>query len=351
MMHPLLGNRSYLNIYFAAWLVLAAAQAVILVFTQELAWGLALLDGLTFNTMYAALGVSYWFMVKALAGDNVSFLRTVENHGFAALATSLLWIGAGYVILTHVFSPGREYVAFLKATLVWRGLIGILNYFITISLYHLYILSVRLRQRAVKEAELKTLVKEAELRSLRFQVNPHFIFNSLNSVNSLTLTNPEKAGEMTVKLGNFLRYTLAKGDQKTSLLREELDSMRLYLDIEKVRFGDKIEYDERCPESCRSMKIPGMILQPLFENAIKHGVYESLTPVKIRFDCQRDGDFLKMRLQNSLDDENIQRTGAGIGLKNVRDRLERMYGMKNLFAIEKTDGYFTVRLFIPVKET
>jgi len=150
---------------------------------------------------------------------------------------------------------------------------------------------------------MKTLVKEAELKSLKFQINPHFIFNSLNSINSLTMSDPQKAGAMTIKLSDYLRFTLSKNEKQKSKLKEEIDSTKLYLDIEKVRFGDKIEYVEEIQKKCLDVQVPSMILQPLFENAIKHGVYESLDKVGIKFSCSLNGDYLKVVVENEFDAE------------------------------------------------
>jgi len=206
----------------------------------------------------------------------------------------------------------------------WRILIGSLFYFLIVSLYYLYIYSVNTKQQLIKESELKALVNEAELRSLRFQINPHFIFNSLNSINALTLSEPSKAGEMTIKLSDYLRTTLAKNETQKNSLREELLAAKLYLEIEKIRFGNKIEYYESIHEACLDHPVPNMLLQPLFENAIKHGVYESIEPVPITLNCETNGSFLKISLK-------------------------RMYNHKNLLNIEKDDGAFKVTVFIPVE--
>ncbi|MFQ5486807.1 MAG: sensor histidine kinase [Desulfobacterales bacterium] len=194
------------------------------------------------------------------------------------------------------------------------------------------------------------MIKEAELKSLKFQINPHFIFNSLNSINSLTVTNPQKAGDMTIKLADYLRSTLSKNEQQKVKLKEELDSVKLYLDIETIRFGDKIKYLESVQPECLEQTIPSMILQPLFENAVKHGVYESLENVEITFSCSLNQTFLKIQIENQFDPETEPRKGEGIGLRNIRERLEKTYSIHDLMKIEKENGLFTVKLFIPISE-
>jgi len=307
-------------------------------------------DSLTFSSIYAALGIGHWYTAKYLAVDKISIIKIIENHAFAAAFTTAIWLATSHFVLVRIFQFGEEYVNFLEASLVWRSVLGVLYYLITISFYHLQIMSEKLRDHTLNQAELQTLLKEAELRSLKFQVNPHFIFNSLNSINSLTITDPPKAGEMTIKLGNFLRYTLSKGEEKTSLLKEELASMKLYLEIERVRFGDRIEYEEKCDKTLDNLEVPSMILQPLFENAIKHGVYESISKIPICLNCASNGRFAKISLHNRFEEDSTSSQGEGIGLKNVRARLERMYNHTNLMDVEKSENDFTVTLFVPIQE-
>jgi len=350
-MHPLLNQRKNIKIYLLTWILIAACQILFLHKGQNIAIFMATVDGLIFSGLYAIMGFSLWYPCRYLSGEKIALAKVIENHTFASISSSGLWLAAGYLSLAYLFPDDDNYHQFLQGSLIERGVLGVFYYVITISIYHIFILSERLRERVRKETELKVLVAEAELRSLKFQVNPHFIFNSLNSINSLTMTNPEKAGEMTIKLAEFLRYTLSKSDENNSLLREEIGSMKLYLDIEKIRFGNKIKYSENCSRDCQERYVPSMILQPLFENAIKHGVYESLEPVEINLTCERDGDFLKICLKNEFDPDGASRKGEGIGLRNIRQRLEKMYNHDNLLNLEKKHDRFSATIFIPMEET
>ncbi|MFQ5651782.1 MAG: sensor histidine kinase [bacterium] len=351
MKHPVLQSRRNVVLYYLTWMVVAGGHILVLVINGTLAWQWALLDGLLFNAVYATLALSFWYASKYVTLDRSRWLKVAENHLFASLFTSALWLGVSYFGIVSLFGPPEAYVEFLDLSLIWRGLLGTLFYFLVTSFYYVYIFSENYKTQLIKEARLETLVKEAELRSLKFQINPHFIFNSLNSINALTLTNPEKAGEMTVKLGEYLRYTLSRNEKQRSTLQEEIDSIKLYLDIEKVRFGNKLGYCENVEPSCLDKEVPSMIFQPLIENAIKHGVYESLEPVNIRFDCVLNGDYLKVTVENNYDPEAITFKGEGIGLHNVRNRLEMMYDHVNLLDIDREKNLFRVRIFIPVTES
>jgi LytS/YehU family sensor histidine kinase len=182
---------------------------------------------------------------------------------------------------------------------------------------------------------------------LRSQINPHFLFNSLNSVSSLTITNPDKARDMVIKLSDFMRYALSKKDEQPVSLRSELENLRLYLEIEKVRFGDRLSTEENIEEHCLDILMPVMILQPLYENAIKHGVYESTECVNITTNVKCRNGFLEIVISNNYDPATTPSKGTGTGLINVSRRLDLVYSKQASLKTTKENGIYTVTLFIP----
>ena len=136
---------------------------------------------------------------------------------------------------------------------------------------------------------------------LRSQINPHFLYNCLNSVSSLTITDPDKAREMIIKLSDFMRYALSKKDEQPVSFRSELENLRFYLDIEKVRFGDRLSFDEKIDEKCLETQMPVMLLQPLYENAVKHGVYESTECVRITTEGKLTEGYLEITISDNYD--------------------------------------------------
>ena len=184
---------------------------------------------------------------------------------------------------------------------------------------------------------------------LRSQINPHFLFNSLNSISSLTVTDPSKAREMVIKLSDFMRYALSRKEDRSVSLRKELDNIRLYLEIEKIRFGDKLVMEEKIDPACLDTEIPNMILQPIFENAIKHGVYESIDRVELKLECICNSDITRILITNEFDPESLPAGGTGTGLKNIRRRLELYYGGGAVLNTKKEEGVFMAELLIPVK--
>jgi LytS/YehU family sensor histidine kinase len=204
-----------------------------------------------------------------------------------------------------------------------------------------------IQEKINQEADLKTLIKEIELNALKNQINPHFLFNSLNSVSSLTITSPEKAQEMIIKLSEYLRYSLSNEKQQITTLKTELENIRLYLDIEKIRFGDRLRFQFNCSDEALKTSIPAMILQPLFENAIKHGVYESTETISVVLDAEKVEENLLLALKNDFDETAKSTKGEGIGLKNVQERLFLIYKKNNLITLTKTENLFTVSIKIP----
>jgi LytS/YehU family sensor histidine kinase len=190
-------------------------------------------------------------------------------------------------------------------------------------------------------------VRDAELNMLKSQINPHFLFNSLNSISSLTMTNPTEAREMIIRLSDFLRYSLKHRENEYVPLKEELGRMKDYLAIEKIRFGDKLLYEFDIDGSCQEFPVPTMIFQPLFENAIRHSVYESVHPVQIRFLCSSNEGSLKAIISNDYDPDIPTRKGTGVGLQNVRQRIELAYQGKGSVYWKGENGLFTVTIVIP----
>jgi LytS/YehU family sensor histidine kinase len=167
-------------------------------------------------------------------------------------------------------------------------------------------------------------------------------------MSALTVINPEKARSMILKLADFLRYTLASNEKQTTNLNEELKNIRLYLEIEKIRFEDKFTFEEHIEQECLSTKVPSMLLQPLFENTIKHAVYEALDKVTLNLSAKIKNDFMEITVENNFDGNISGKSGTGIGLTNIKNRLELIYNRHDLLEIKKDNHQFVVKLYIPL---
>ncbi|MCU7495923.1 MAG: histidine kinase [Ignavibacteria bacterium] len=350
MNNPLLILRNFI-FYTFIWITFAVIHILFLLNAAGLGFSDAVLDSLVFNVIYLWLGLGLWYPVKYLSIDRNSSFRFAAQHILSAIVSSSLWIGMSLFILFFIFSPDSHLKSFIFQTLAWRILIGIILYVIYTSFYYLYIFYSSYNDKLLKESELRTFAREAELKSLKYQINPHFLFNSLNSISSLTLIDPAKAREMTIKLSEYMRATLSESEKQFHKLSEEIKNLRLYLDIEKVRFGNKFEYVEEFEDSCTGIMIPPMILQPLLENAIKYGVYESLEKVTIKLNCKKENNYLKITVENNYDEDSLSPSGEKIGIRNIKNRLSLIYRQDNLLVVENKRGIFKVNIFIPLGES
>lgn len=325
-------------------------QIIVLRYRLAFGWTEVTSDSLLSAFLFGFIAITFWYQCRYNSLESANILRVLINHALAAALTAAIWLGLIYYLLTRILATNEVYLVFLEASLPWRYFIGILLYFVVVAFYYLLIYYQSFHEKLVRESELKSLVKEAELKTLKFQINPHFIFNSLNSINSLILTMPENASEMTVKLADFLRSTLSSNDVPRKPFQEELRTAKLYLDIEKTRFGEKIIYHEDIDKAALGISVPSMILQPIFENAVKYGVYESLSPVNIRLTTRLEGHTLNIIIENDFDPENITGKGEGVGLKNIKSRLELMYAQPNLLKTALAKNLFRVTINIPLDE-
>jgi two-component system LytT family sensor kinase len=194
-------------------------------------------------------------------------------------------------------------------------------------------------ESARQEAQLTHQVVSAELRALRAQVNPHFLFNSLNTIAALIPPEPEKAELMTVRLAKVFRHVLTHADRSFSSVEEEIDFVRTYLEIEKVRFGDRLRVEIEVSEAAETATVPSLILQPLVENALKHGLAPKLGMNKLIIRAALTQGYLCLSVEdNGVGLKGIDRhqvtPSTGVGLRNVEERLRAIYGSKGTLVLQ-----------------
>lgn len=347
MQHPVFKNTKTIVLYFGIWILIAGIQFVILTFQYHFPLEIALADSLVFNLLFALIGLPMWFIVRYSSPSTRSRFNIFFNHFTSLVLLIVIWFGVGYSILSLVFQEETAYNDFLTVSIPMRLISGVLLYILIGLIFYLLIYNFNLQEKLKMEARLNTLLKETELNMLKSQINPHFLFNSLNSISALTVTDPEKAREMIIKLSDFLRYSVSSGANSLTSLPEEFENIKRYLEIEKIRFGDKLIYELKFGKECQSQKIPVMLLQPLYENAIKHGVYESTNQVKIETECRVEPGYTEISIVNDFDPEAVPRVGAGVGLNNIRERLRLTYHRNDLLKTSKEGNRYFVRLKIP----
>jgi len=351
MVNPITGKKVYMLAYLLVWFMLAIIQTSIDFFVFDTSFIFAVADSMVFNFLFLILGIVMWFPVRYMSLTESRAVPALLNHIFLGIVMLLIWVFSGYLLLKLIIGGDIYSINFLKDSLPFRSVIGALVFILMIMIYYLMVYSENLKQRINNEANLKTLVREAELSALKAQINPHFLFNSLNSISSLTMRDPARARNMIIELSEFLRYSLKHKEREETSLEEEIQNIAKYLEIEKIRFEGRLIFEMDIPESCKKLRLPNMILQPLFENAIKHGVYESLEPVTIILKSECNSDFLILTIINNFEPDLAPRKGNGIGLKNISSRLRLIYGLDGLLSAAGIDGTFKVVLKIPKIES
>lgn len=347
MKHPIFSNRVRLIVWWLVWIFIALGQSLLFYYAFGSFIEISLVDSLVSLVIYSGIGLSLWFPFKYFNSGEIRTTSLITNLVASGAISITLWVLITKFIMTTVLPEQNNYQAYWAATFPYRVGSGVFIYGLIILTYYLFESLSNLSEKNAKEAKLESLVKETELKMLRSQINPHFLFNSLNSVSSLTITDPEKARDMVVKLSEFMRYALSRKDEQPVTLQNELENLRLYLDIEQVRFGDKLTTEEYIEGNCLDFKIPVMLLQPLYENAVKHGVYESTESVKIITRAKIIDGFIEIIISNNYDTTPSLKKGTGTGLLNVTRRLELFYGNKATIKTTKENGIYTVTLYLP----
>jgi two-component system, LytTR family, sensor histidine kinase AlgZ len=349
-MHPLL-TRNRLGLYLLGWIPLAAIVVLLMTAGGNLSWLDSAVIVLPLCVIYAFVCLSAWYTAKSAPIRRETALRLIGAHSLAAAVVSFFWMGFGWVLVTA-----------LSKTSTFQGLdrrFASQGYILFGAGYLLYSLSVAshyviLSLQASQEAEARTLetsiqARDAELKALKAQINPHFLFNSLNSISALTSIDPSRARDMCVLLGDFLRLTLGLGEKTSVRLSEELDLLQKYMAIEMVRFGARLRVHEDIQDDSRVCLLPPLLLQPLVENAVKHGIASLPEGGDVRLSAQRHDGRLSILVENSWDPEAPTRRSGGRGLKNVQLRLEARYGKDASLRINTEGELFQVSLNLPAE--
>ena len=350
MVHPIANTQRNLIIYCVFWCLLAVMHGVFINKFYGTSLILTISDAFVYNLSYAVIGLGLWFAVKYSQMEQHNIGNLILNHVTSFSVTLVVWLLLGYFTMKSISFIDEDYQVFFNETLIWRIFTGLIAYFVLILVYYLYMYYTNFIEKINLESELKTNVKVAELNALKSQINPHFLFNSLNSISALTISEGEKARDMILKLSNFLRFSIAEKPDAMRSFSVELDNISRYLDIEKIRFGNKLIVRHDVTKKCLDAKIPSLILQPIAENAVKHGVSEALGQVEIRIIADCFHGYLKVQIENEVEKESKPATkGNGIGIKNISERMRLLYGRDDLMLINADNGKFVVTLTFPQK--
>jgi two-component system LytT family sensor kinase len=328
---------------WAAALIAVEAYALNSAFGFSVA--LALSDTLNFNLLIATAGYITYVSMRYYQPNpkNVIYL-VVWDIGLAVLCV----LAHNYIMTNGPFSRTDAYLVYLDASQVFRGILAWLMITLMgiISWTWFFLQDVRAGEK--RESDTVRLARDAELATLRQQLQPHFLFNSLNSISALAGARPEQARKMIQQLSDFLRGTIKKDDHQLVTLQEEFSHLELYLDIEKVRFGHRLKTEIMIDEAVRPHLLPSLLLQPVVENAIKFGLYDTTGEIVIKIEALTVDKQLLLRVENPFDPETSQpRQGTGFGLKSVQRRLYLLYGRNDLLTTRAAEKLFITEVKIP----
>ncbi len=349
-MHPILARPGRLAAYIVMWVPPGLLLAALLALQGVFGWGLALGIAVPLSIAYGFLCLSAWYVATGSPIDRSGPLRIVTTAMVAAFMSSAVWLLVGRAWFATIAEFGgltNVAVLFREAAPTFFGF-GFLLYLLAITISYFAAAFEASREADRRRLEMQVMAREAELRALRAQIDPHFLFNSLQSISALTASDPAAARRMCLLLADFLRDTLALGARERIPLSSELALAKRFLSIEQVRFGDrlKIEVDGGAADECL---VPPLVLQPLVENAVTHGIAHVLEGGVVRIAANRGNAVLRIRIDNPCDRERPGGRGTGVGLPNVRARLRTLYGTDAALSTEETDGRFIAQIDMPIE--
>ncbi|WP_442591001.1 sensor histidine kinase [Pedobacter sp. AW31-3R] len=328
---------------FLAWII---AFVLLFYYTLNFNWMVSAGDSLISNVLLALACLAISMVLRFYQPKHEIVLFVIIMAVAMAVAICIM----SKFLLNNLFQEYQTYTEFLNFSLPFRFIV----LFVFLAWCGLSnVLWYRLEEQSEMQERLfaaQNLAKEAELNKLRHQLQPHFLFNSLNSVYALTIVNPKEAGLMITKLASFLRGTLKRDDEVWVSVAEEMEYIQLYLDIEKVRFSHRLNISVDIAEDTLALCLPGTLLQPIVENAIKFGLYNTSSAILISVTVKVENKMLIVEVSNPYDPSMKSTGGTGFGLTSIRRRLYLLFADHNLLqTAASADNIYLTTLKIPQK--
>ncbi|MBL8271441.1 sensor histidine kinase [Steroidobacter sp.] len=346
-MHPIFKNRGRLLLYLGVWVVFGLLLTVVFVFggNAPLAWSLEFAVPVAIALGLQSL--SFWYVVQAMPADDTPVTRMAIIWTIAGLVSLVVWIAIAYAWAMWLVPEGEVYpesAAGLLPLLIFAGAIGM-----SLAVLGHYLAGAFQRSRNAERRalELQVLAREAELKSLRAQLDPHFLFNSLNSVAALIGNDTQAARQMCFLMAQFFRKSLTLARQQAIPLAEEVSLAETFLAIEKVRFGDRLRASFDIADDVKDVAVPPLMLQPLVENAVHHGVAHLLEGGEVCVQARRREGFLELVVANPCDPDRPPSRSTGVGLVNVRSRVETLCGHRASVDVDAGETAFRVSILLP----
>jgi len=353
-MNPFLSNFRTVSLTYAVWLMTGCLLAAILVMTNICAWSNGLLFSIPTMLAFGVLSTSAYYVSRSLPMKKRHFFQVTGIFGGSAFLIGTIWLWLCYLWnkATWLFDESWAGIHFNQQMPIMLFIIGTLLFLLSILIYDVLHILDNMRQVERRQAASEVLAREAELQVLRTQINPHFLFNSLNSISALTTIDAAGARNMTIELAQFFRQTLALSEQQKIALTKEIALCNHFLSIEKIRFGKKLQVQMTIDPESESCLVPPMLLQPLLENAIKHGIRDLVDGGVIVVTSKVRDAWLYIALENPVDvDSKNLAQGTGTGLKNLQARLHSLYSGKSRVEYRTEADLFRIEITLPLELT
>ena len=352
-MHPILAQRRALVFYLAVWILIGAGVALVVSMRGLAQWKDAIIVCVSMSLFLSVIVLSSWYPCKTYPTDRTSVPMLVLVHFAGALISAILWLVAGEALVSLADSAESFGSMLLHYHRVLPFLLGagMILYLLAASVHYVLLGIQGIKEQEKNAMELEYLAREAEMKAMRAQLDPHFLFNSLNSISALTTSDPLQARLMCLRLADFLRAGLTLGSKKLIPLSEELELFSAYLDIEKIRFSDRLYVAYDIGDDCHALTLPSLLLQPLIENAIKHGIAHLLEGGVVTLRARRKGSSLHLGIENPCDPQRPAGAGERMGIDLVRKRLLTQYGKNASFHADDQGESFHVNIIIPIDGT
>jgi len=348
-MHPILARRGRLALYLVGWVVAGVLLSSLVARPGGPGSVEALAIAIPMALAYAFFCLSAWYVSRSAPLTTTTPIRLIASIAGASLITAAVWLPLAQFwigVLARRGVVADAGATFDRNDTVFFGF-GLLLYLLSLATSYLLASFEHSREAERRAFEGRVLAREAELRALRAQVDPHFLFNTLHSIASLTAVDAGAARRMCVLLGDFLRESLALGAQERIPLGRELDLVRRYLEIEHVRFGDRLRVDVE-PGNADACLVPPLLLQPIVENAITHGIAHMVDGGTVRVTARRSEATLTLAVENPADPDRPPSRGPGLGLANVRARVRALHGNDALVRAGEERGLWRTEILLPV---
>src|ERR1700685_1171441 len=352
-MHPVFTAKRRLGLYLLVWI----PDACLLTYLFTVAGGISGRDSalLAFplTLIYAFVCLASWYPTRATPLESSGFVRVALTHLIGAIFATEIWVLCGRVWVRVLFGSGANSAlhARFPAEVPVIVAMGVMLYLLSVAFYYVVLALHASQQAEARLMEAHMLAPGAELRALKAQVNPHFLFNSLNSISALAGSDASKAREMCILLADFLRRTLGLGEKNAKPAEGELSLIHAFLAVEKVRFGERVRMEEDISAEVLAVKVPPLLLQPLVENAVVHGIANLVEGgwIRLSVQCDNGGGDVSIFVKTRFDPEAPARRRNGVGLANVRQRLQARYGNRASFAVKAEADSYRVALTFPAE--